>query len=182
MSTKIPLITTADQLLAASKDLDPCELVRGELIMMSPAGYRHARIEARIVTTLTIFVEANNLGAITAGDGGYWLERDPDTVRAPDVAFVRAERMQDDQEGFYPGPPDLAIEIRSPDDRPKEISAKIEDCLRLGVHTVWDVQPRTRTVTVYRRGAEPEILSEADSISEPVLLPGFKVVVGSLFP
>ena len=182
MPTKIPLITTADQLLAASDELGPCELARGELIMMTPAGDEHSRIEATVFLTIGNYVQAQRLGLTYTGDAGFLLEEDPDTVRAPDVAFVRASRVSlRPHRGFFPGPPDLAVEIRSPDDRPEEIAAKIEEYLRMGVQVVWDVDPEKRTVVVHQSESEPRTYSENDTLTEPILLPGFEMPVKSMF-
>lgn len=182
MSTKIPLITTADQLLKASCDLDPCELVRGELIMMTPAGEEHSQVEGNIYATLRMFVRSQKLGRVYTGDAGFLLEENPDTVRAPDVAFVRSSRTSaEPHKGYFPGPPDLAVEIRSTKDRPKEIATKIEDYLRLGVVVVWDIDPKTKTVTVHRAGSAPQVFSEKDVLTEPALLPGFEMPVADAF-
>ena len=182
MSTKIPLITTADQLLAASKDLDPCELVRGEVIMMTPAGEEHSQVEGNIFLALGAYVRAKGLGRIYTGDAGFLLEENPDTVRAPDVAFVQSSRTSaQPHKGYFPGPPDLAVEVRSSDDRPKGIAAKIEDYLRLGVLVVWDVDPGKRTVTIHQADSEPRACGEEDLLTEPALLPGFEMVVSDAF-
>ncbi len=182
MSMKIPQTTTAEQLLAASKDLDPCELVRGELIMMTPAGEEHSQVEGNIYAALRVFVQSGKLGRVYMGDAGFLLEQNPDTVRAPDVAFVCSLRIAaKPHKGFFPGPPDLAVEIRSPDDRPKEVASKIQDYLRLGVQVVWDVDSDRRTISVYRGGAEPQAYGEKDTLTEPALLPGFEMPVVAAF-
>ena len=182
MSTKIPLITTAEQLLAAPDELGPCELVRGELIMMSPAGEEHSQIECNLHLELGAFVRKQGLGRVYMGDAGFLLQRDPDTVRAPDIAFVRASRTSAiPHKGYFPGPPDLAVEVCSPNDRPKEIDEKVADYLRLGVDVVWVIDPVKRTVTVHQADAEPQTLTEQDSLSESALLPGFAMPVGDLF-
>ncbi|MGM0487217.1 MAG: Uma2 family endonuclease [Planctomycetota bacterium] len=149
---------------------------------MTPSGFQHGRIENRIQTLLSSFVLSMDLGEITPGDTGFWLEKNPDTVRAPDVAFVRKDRIPDSVTGFFPGPPDLSVEIRSPNDCPKEFSARIEDQLRLGVQVVWDVDPQKRTVTIHRPGAKPQVFSENDTLAESALLPGFEVTVKQFFP
>ena len=183
MSTKIPLITTAEQLLAASDELGPCELVRGELIMMTPAGDRHSRIEGKLYATLVVHVDAHGLGQLYTGDAGFLMQQDPDTVRSPDVALVCASRVPTTAcEGYFPGPPDLAVEIRSPTDRSGAIAAKIAEYLRLGVQVVWDVDPAVRTVTVHRPDTEPQVFGQEDTLTEPALLPGFAILVGQLFP
>ena len=182
MSTKLPLITTADPLLAASKDLDPCELVRGKLIIMAPAGEEHSRIEGNLFLALGTFVRTHKLGRGYTGDAGLLLEQDPDTVRAPDVAFVGASRISAvPHRGYFPGPPDLAVEIRSRDDRPNDIATKIQDYLRLGVQVVWDVDPMKRTVTAHCVDSEPQDYAENDTISEPEMLPGFQMPIADAF-
>jgi Uma2 family endonuclease len=182
MATRTPPITTAEQLLAAPDDLGPCELVRGELIMMTPAGFRHGDVEVKLIVILGNWNRARNAGRILSGDTGFILERDPDTVRAPDVAFVRKDRVPEVlPQGFFPGPPDLAVEVRSPDDRPKEIQAKIDDYLRLGVQVVWDVDPETTKVIVHKAGSEPQRYSADETLTVPELLPGFKLLVAEIF-
>ena len=133
MATRTPPITTAEQLLAAPDDLGPCELVRGELIMLTPAGFSHGDVEVNLITILSNWNRRERAGRIVSGDTGFILERYPDTVRAPDVAFVRSDRIPEVlPQGFFPGPPDLAIEVRSPNDGLKAVQAKIDDYLRLG--------------------------------------------------
>ena len=182
MATRTPPITTVEQLLAEPDDLGPCELVRGELIMMTPAGFRHGNIEANLIIVLGTWNRVQRAGRILSGDTGFILERDPDTVRSPDVAFVCNERLPDTlPEGFFPGPPDLAIEIRSPEDRPEAIRAKIAEYLRLGVQVVWDVDPKSKQVIVHRAGNESRAHSEDDTLTAPGLLPEFELRVGEVF-
>ncbi len=116
MST-IANVTTAEQLLATN--LQHCELIAGELVMMSPAGFDHGRFASRIVTALENHVSRQGLGIVTTAEAGFQLARDPDTVRAPDVAFVRADRIPPGGvKGYFQGAPDLAVEVVSPSDRP----------------------------------------------------------------
>jgi Uma2 family endonuclease len=176
---------TLEQLLTADKyfelgDIGPAELVRGELVMMSPAFFNHGWIVTKIDTTLASFVYSHRLGVVVSGEAGFLIEKNPDTVRVPDVAFIRSERMP--PEGvpkFFPGAPDLAVEVLSPSDRPAEISAKMQDWLRAGCLLVWLVDPRTRTVTVHCRDTEPKTFSETDTLDCPDLIPGFSIPVVS---
>ncbi len=148
---------------------------------MTPAGAFHGKIERLLLTRIGDYADANGLGEIFPGDTGFLLETSPDTVRSPDVAFVCAERVPPEVvEGFFPVPPDLAIEIRSPDDRNAEVLAKISQYLATGVRVVWDVNPKAKTVTIYRQESE-EILRESDTLVEESLLPGFAIDVKSLF-
>ncbi len=174
-------ITTAAQLLNAP-ELGRCELVRGELTMMSPAGFEHGCIAANIAALLRNSPGSRVLGVVTGAETGFQIAHDPDTVRAPDVAFVRTERVPATlPRGFFDGPPDLAVEVLSPGDRASEVSAKIQDWLDAGCRLVWVVDPQTRTVTVYRSRSEIVVLTAGDTLLVGDLLPGFSVPVGEIF-
>ncbi len=128
------------------------------------------------------FVEEGTLGTAFGAATGFRIAHEPDTVRAPDVAFVRAERMGvEPDQGFFPGPPDLAVEVLSPDDRAGEVLAKVQDWLDAGCCAVWVVDPRTRTVTVYRSRKEIVVLVESDTLSGGDLLPAFALPVAEIF-
>jgi Uma2 family endonuclease len=174
-------ITTAEQLLHAS-GLGRCELLRGELVMMSPAGSRHGAIAARMAHLLLNFVEPQALGEVLGAETGFLIASDPDTVRAPDAAFIRADRVTDGlPQGFFPGAPDLAVEVLSPDDRASEVLAKVEDWLSAGCHAVWVVDPKTRTVTVYRSSGDAVVLKTTDTLTGGDLLPGLELPVANIF-
>jgi Uma2 family endonuclease len=133
------------------------ELVRGEVAMMSPAGGRHGRIAFRIAFLLEMHVAPRNLGTVFAAETGFILRRDPDTVRAPDVAFVDRQRIDTEgiPSGFLPYAPDLAIEVLSPSDRPGEIDAKVRDWMDAGCRALLLVDPQQRTAKLYSPGAAP---------------------------
>jgi len=174
-------ITTAEQLLKAP-GLGRCELVRGELVMTSPSGFEHGRVVMRISGPIFEFVERHALGVLSGAETGFQISRDPDTVRAPDVAFLKADRVPATAiRGFFPGPPDLAVEVLSPDDRAGEVLAKVKDWLEAGCRRVWVADPATRTVTVYRSLSEIIVLGEADTLTGDDLLPGFKASVAEIF-
>ena len=174
-------ITTAEQLLAAG-DIGRCELVRGELVMMSPAGSEHGRIVARLTVRLGMFVEQHLAGTVFGAETGFRIGHDPDTVRAPDVAFVTARRIGVKLlPGFFPGPPDLAVEVLSPDDRAGEVLAKVQDWLAADCRAVWVVDPRTRTVSVYRSPSEIIVLGESETLSGGDLVPDFSLPVSEGF-
>ncbi|MGD0898116.1 MAG: Uma2 family endonuclease [Thermoguttaceae bacterium] len=177
----IETITTAEQLLAAG-DVGRCELVRGELIIMSPAGAEHGWIITNIAVPLGRFVEQRSLGVVFGAGTGFRIGHSPDTVRAPDVAFVTAGRIGGKlARGFFPGAPDLAVEVLSPDDRAGEVLAKVQDWLDAGCLAVWVADPRTRTVTVYHSRSDIVVLGESENISGGDLLPDFSLPVGELF-
>jgi Uma2 family endonuclease len=174
-------ITTAEQLLHAP-GLGRCELLRGELIMMSPAGSEHGSVVASITAPLTVFVKQHRLGTVFGAETGFQISRDPDTVRAPDVAFVRAERVAPKPpKGFFPGAPDLAVEVVSPDDRAGKVSAKVQDWLAAGCAVVWVVDSDAQTVTVHGRAHEPIVLAASDTLVGGELLPGFRMPVAEVF-
>jgi Uma2 family endonuclease len=174
-------ITTAEQLLRAP-DLGRCELVRGELIMMTPAGFRHGRIAASLTAALKDFVAQRGLGVVATGETGFQIEREPDTVRAPDVAFLRADRVPAEEPvGFFPGAPDMAVEVLSPDDRASEVNAKVQQWLQAACEAVWVVDPQSRTVTVYRSPKDVEVLRSSDVLTGGNVLPGFTLPVEEIF-
>lgn len=176
-----PQNVTAEQLLA-TPGLGRCELVRGELIMMTPEGFEHGCIAAALCSRLSVFVRQEKLGLVTGAKTGFQIRRDPDTVRAPDVGFVRAERVPPTRtRGFFQGPPDLAVEVLSPDDRASEVLAKVNDWLAAGCLAVWVVDPAKRAVSVYRKEAQTITWGTADELSGGDLLPGFRLPVGEIF-
>lgn len=182
--TTSPQIVTADELLRLSSDGGRYELVRGELQMMSPTGDEHGVVTAELTARLVSFVKQHALGAVVSGEPGFHLEHDPDTVLAPDIAFI--ERKRFDAAGltgkFWQGPPDLAVEVKSPGDRAREVAAKAQSWLAHGVRQVWVVDPQNRTVTVYHRDGRIVALSEADTLEGGDVVPGFACPIRKLFP
>jgi Uma2 family endonuclease len=173
-------ITTAEELLRRGRT-GRCELVRGRLVMMNPTGYDHGRVAGRLAVAIGNHVQAFGLGTFCAAETGFLLSRNPDTVRAPDAAVVRAGREPATGAGFFPGPPDLAVEVLSPDDRPGDVREKTAEWLDGGARSVWIVDPRKRTVTVHEPGREPLPLGEADTLRGGDVLPGFELPVRELF-
>jgi Uma2 family endonuclease len=172
-------ITTAEELLKAN--LPHCELLEGELIMMSPAGFDHGGIAGNIALALGAFVKPRSLGAVVTAEPGFQIARDPDTVRVPDVAFVRADRIPPcGVKGFFQGAPDLAVEVISPTDRPADVAAKLRQWLGAGCRMVWVVDPEPRTVAVHGAG-NVVVLGESDTLTGGDVLPGFAVLVAEVF-
>lgn len=174
---------TAEQLFWMPDDGYRYELVKGELRKMTPAGSKHGSIGIHLALALAQYVEANHLGEVFGPDTGFVLAESPDTVRAPDVAFVRKERIPAGEltEKFWPGAPDLAVEVISPSDTLYELDEKIEEYLTKGVRVVWVVNPRNRTVTVYSSQTGPRILKENDVLDGGEILPGFYYNISKLF-
>ena len=173
-------ITTAEQLLRAG-DIGRCELLRGELRMMNPAGGEHGRVTAHLSFLLSTHIVANALGTCSAAETGFTLRRDPDTVRAPDFAFIAADRAATPQKGFVPGAPDLAVEVLSPDDRPGYVREKVAEWLEAGTVAVWVVDPRKRTVAIHEATQPPSTLGESDTLRGSEPLPNLEVAVRELF-
>lgn len=173
--------TTADELLAMPEDGVRRELVGGELREMTPAGRRHARVAQNVNRALDAYVFERRLGEVYP-EFGYVLSSDPDTVRAPDVSFVRADRLGQGgpDEGFYRGAPDLAIEVVSPNDRYSEVRAKVEEYLEAGTPMVIVVDPQNREVIVRTRRDRIE-LSEDDVLDGGDVVPGWTLPVRDVF-
>ncbi len=187
-STTHPATTyTAEDLLALSESQDATryELVAGQLRVMEPAGAAHGLIEVRLLAMLFAHVQPRGLGALFAGDTGFVLRHDPDTVRAPDVAFVRADRLPmeglDSDAGYLELAPDLAAEVASPSDTVKELGEKVSEYLDVGVRLVWVVDPANRTVTTYGADRSARLLTENDTLDGGDVVPGFRCAVADLF-
>ena len=176
-------LVTADELLAMPDDGYMYELVRGELRKMPPAGHPHSRMGIQIATSLNTHTNDRRLGYVYGADGGFFLESDPDHVRAPDVSFVRQARVDEasGSVGFFPGPPDLAIEVISPNDRYREVEEKVSDYLAAGTLAVVVVDPRRRTVKVHRQGGNTIELGEGDTLEVIDIVPGWQMSVREIF-
>lgn len=136
----------------------------------------------KLAGPLASYVDGESLGVVFGAETGFLIARDPDTVRAPDVAFVSAGRVGATlPKGFFPGPPDLAVEVLSPEDRASEVLAKVGDWLEAGCRLVWVVDPRTRTVTVYRGLSEVRVLRNGETLSGEDVVPGFSAPVSRVF-
>ncbi|OGO41829.1 MAG: hypothetical protein A2Z04_02440 [Chloroflexi bacterium RBG_16_57_9] len=158
------------------------ELVRGELIEMSPPGGQHGRIALRVGSRLLAHVESRQLGQVIV-ESGFRLESNPDTVRGPDVSFMAASRIPAGgiPTGFISGAPDLAVEIVSPGDTVDEIQAKVDDYLSHGTQQVWVIHPATQSVTVYDADGTTQRLRKDDLLDGGEVVPGFSARVGELF-
>lgn len=177
----VETLITAEQLLQMPA-VEHCELICGELIKMSPTGLEHGRVANRISVRLGVYVEEHLLGIVTSAEAGFQISHNPDTVRAPDVAFLSSARVPKNPiVGFFDGPPDLAVEVLSPNDRAGEVLAKIQELLNAGCRMVWLVDPVTRTVSVYHDRRNAQVLTPEDKISGEDLLPGFSVSVAEFF-
>lgn len=155
------------------------ELVRGELRRMPYRGFLEGQVSASITTSLGIHVKANRLGTAFAGGTGFLLESDPDHVRAPCVAYVRRERAESvvDRDDYFPGAPDLAIEVVSPSDLYADVEEKVADLLDAGALAVVVVNPHNRTVKVHRSRTDIVALDESDTLDVGDVVPGWRMSV-----
>lgn len=176
-------VTTAEQLLALDEPGFCHELVRGELRRMSNAGWWHGAVAAEVGALIRNHVRQHRLGMTFGAETGFWVERDPDTVRSPGAAFVRASRVPAaPSRGYFEGPPDFAVEITSPNDSYGDVHEKALSWLACGTRLVWVVEPIARTVTVYRPGGALHAVRGDDVLTGDDVLPGFEVRVRDLFP
>lgn len=157
--------------------------LRAGLLLAEPRPFpRHAQVQARVIELLAGFARTQALGPVL-GDAGFLLAHDPDTVRGPDVSFVRRDRWDavSDKGRFFPGAPDLAVEILSPSNRPAEIQGKIADYLGAGARLVWIVDPAERSIHVHGPNFAPRRLGDNDRLDGADVLPGFSIRVATLF-
>ena len=173
---------TADQLLRLNLPDKRTELVKGALVVREPAGYRHGEVAVKLTMAIAGFVHDRQLGAVLAAETGFKLFTNPDTVRAPDVAFVHRDRLPESSPaGYAPFAPDLVVEVLSPDDRPGEVLAKVADWLSAGCWLVWVVDPVRRTARVYRADGTESLLTDRDALDGEEVLPGFACPLASMF-
>ncbi len=175
-------LMTAEDLLELQDGLRH-ELIRGELTTMTPSGSPHGRCVIRITRILSNYIIDQNLGEAFAAETGFLIQTDPDTVLAPDFAYVSKARIPSPfPKGFFPGAPDLAVEVLSPHDRAVEVDDKIQKWLDTGALHVWVVNLNRRTITIHRKNNHPRVLRAADKIDDADLFPGFTANVDDLFP
>jgi Uma2 family endonuclease len=172
-------LMTAEDLLEMPDDGMLHELVNGELLTMTPAKAAHGKIGMAIAFRLAHYVDEHRLGATFTSDTGFVLSRNPDTVRTPDASFVRAERNRFEDE-FFPGAPDLAVEVISPNDRYTEVAEKVGEYLAAGSQMVVVVDPRTRTATVHTP-AGIHRLSIDETLDGGDVVPGWRLSLRDIF-
>jgi Uma2 family endonuclease len=175
---------TAEDLLDRPDDGQRCELVKGELRTMPPGGGEHGFIGGRVIGRLFGFVEAHQLGEVFNSETGFLLARDPDTVRAPDAAFMTRARLKISPitKKYFDGPPDLAVEVASPNDTYTEVSEKVEEWLDGGTPYVIVIDPKRQVLTLFRAQQPLRAYRASDTLELPDILPGWSLKVGDLFP
>lgn len=158
------------------------ELVGGEIIVMSPSGLESDEVAAEIVAQLRNWVRPRKLGRVTASSGGFRLPNESGDVRAPDVSFILASRLPRTTEDYAELVPDLMFEVQSKSDSLAKLRQKIQQFLELGTQVGVLVDPRTRTMEVYRLNAERKVLNNGDKLQVPELLPGWELPVAEVWP
>lgn len=174
---------TADELLAMPDDGLRRELVDGEVSVTPPPGEEHGVVAARILIKLGSHVLAHDLGIVHAAETGFRISENPDTVLAPDAAFVSRERVErvGIGKGYRAGAPDLAVEVASPGDSFSEVEAKVARWLAAGCRMVVVVNPARRAATVYRSRDDIVLLTEGDVLDGGGVVPGWTLPLRELF-
>ncbi len=181
MSSTATKPITADDLLKMG-DIGRCDLIYGELIVMSLTGAEHGVVAMRLGAFLNAFVTQHGIGVVFAAETGFKIASSPDLVRAPDASYVRKDRLAGGlTKGYFDGVPDLAVEVLSPDDRMREVAEKIAMWLAHGTQVVWEADPRTMTVIIHRVGQPPQRLGIDDTLREVSLLAGFELPLSKVF-
>ncbi len=157
------------------------ELVAGRILVREPPGYRHGYVASRFLVAIAAHVNAHRLGHVLAAETGFTLFRNPDTVRAPDVAFVSHGRVPHPMpSGYLEIAPDLVVEVVSPHDRAARLRAKVSDWVRAGARLVWQVDPKRRTVLVFRGSMEASVVHADEFLDGGDVLRGFRVPLSDL--
>ena len=181
MSITADLVTA--EVFAGMGDIGACELIEGEIVKMTPAGEEHGEIAATVCILLGAHVRSLNLGKVCTCDTGILMHSDPDTVRTPDVLFVSTEKAGTGQRrrGFLTFPPDLVVEVVSPDDRWVSITEKVAQYLDFGVPLVWVVDPRNEEVRVHETRDRVQIVGRGQELTGGGVVPGFSCKVDEIF-
>ncbi len=182
LMAEVKTLVTAEQFYKMNLQDVRAELVDGEVVTMSLPGGIHGRVCIRIARPLDQFVSDRNLGWVVS-EVGFILKRQPDLVRGPDVAFLSKEKVQaqKDPHKLWEGPPDLAVEVLSPDDRPSEVLRKVGEYLEAGTRLVWVVDPKNQTVSAHRGLHRVRVYGVGEELSGEDVLPGFSLKVADIF-
>jgi Uma2 family endonuclease len=171
---------TGEELLAMG-DIGRCELIYGKIINLNLSGFEHGHLAASIASLLCAWNDQHKLGIVLGAETGFRLARNPDLVRAPDVAFVLANRVPATlPSGFFEGAPDLAVEVVSPTDSWPDVESKVQMWLVHGCQSCWIVDPRNRQITIDHGDGRLSKLKVSQDIEDP-LLPAFRVPVSGVF-
>ena len=183
MSTTSTALMTAEELMRLPRGYYRGELINGEFIKMPLPKVPHGRTATRLGLPLTQFVWNHDLGEVYIGDVGFQLTWNPDTVVGPDISFISKERLAQagDVQGYWQGPPDLAVEVYSPGYRPGKVGIRISRLFSFGTKQVWIVDLKHSTVTVYRSESDITTFSGSDYLEAQDLFPGFRISLDKIF-
>ena len=178
-----PALLTAEQFAAMPDDGRRTELVQGVVIEMPPPSFRHGEVCSNVSWVLNSFVRPADIGRVITNDAGVVTERDPDTVRGPDIAYFSYETLA---RGTRPDPypevaPDLAVEVRSPSERTGALMAKVGEYLNAGTKVVCVVDPERNILTVHTQDELARVLTATDELTLPEVFPDFRVAVRAFF-
>ena len=175
-------LLTANDLLALERAGKSTELVRGRLILREPPSTYHGHVQGILHVLVGAHIRAHELGAVFGQDTGFKIASDPDTVRAPDLAFVDRTRVAGiGRRGYAALAPDLVAEILSPDDRPGEVLGKVGEWLEAGVRLVWVIDPDRQVASVYRDDGSVMTVSSESQLEGEAVLPGLAFRLSELF-
>lgn len=174
---------TAEEFEVLPDDGKRYELLDGELREMAPTIWWHGVVEVNVATRLNTHVQAYGLGRVSSGEIMVIVRRNPDRVRAADVAFIRQDRIPplEALRHALEVVPDLIVEVLSQSDKVGEISEKIDDWLGAGTQMLWIIDPFRRTVTIYQPGRDPTMLGEHAILAGDPVVPGFRCPVAEIF-
>lgn len=176
-----PSLITAEELLQIHIPDKRVELVRGVVVVREPAGLRHGGVVMELGRRLANHVTELGLGKVYTADPGFTVARDPDTVRAPDIAFISRERLSDPEPAGFPDlAPDLVVEVLSPGERPGEVLAKVADWLSARSRLVWVIDPERRLARVYRQDGTETLVAADDGLDGEDVLPEFSSTLDSI--
>jgi Uma2 family endonuclease len=183
MSATSTALMTAEELMQLPEDDLRHELISGELITMPLPRLPHGRVAMRLGAALAQFVWDHDLGEAYITDVGFQLTWNPDTVVGPDISFISKERLEQagDVQGYWQGPPDLAVEVFSPGYRPGKVSKRISRLFNCGTKQVWIVDLKHSTVSVYRSESDVTTFSGSDYLESQDLFPGFRISLDTIF-
>ena len=176
-------VKSADQLFSVAHHGTRLELVRGVVQVMSPAGSEHGWIASRILIRLGAYVEANDLGKTFAAETGFLIEVDPDTVRAPDAAYVSHENLASapPSSSYLQVAPDLVVEVVPPNDASTDLEAKAEQWIEAGTKIVLVADPKNQTLRVYKSKAQIEVLRSGEEFASGEVCDAWIISVNEIF-
>lgn len=182
MTTTARLLTE-DDLLRMPRASGRFELIEGELHAMSPTNSDHGATVLNLTGPLWLYVKRLKLGVVFGAETGFTIRKNPDTVLAPDLAFITQARVPAGglPHKYFPGAPDLAVEVLSPSDTVLEVDEKVSSYLAAGTRLVWIVNSKARTVTVHERDQAARMLTDAQTLGGDPVIPGFTILVREIF-